>query len=259
LAESREYQTEGIVIKKIKLGEADRILTIFTSDYGKIEAVAKGVRRPRSKMAGHLELLTYSKLRLTRGRNLDTVIGTQTIDSLMALKNDLWLTTYGLYVSELINQFTADHVPNPSLFKLFLETLSRLGEANNSELTLRYFELHLFDNSGYRPQLQECVSCRAELKPEVNAFCSSSGGILCPACKFEHPDSFPISIDALKVLRLFQKSTFEVVQRLKASSELSQELKGVLGHYIRYILEREVKSGTWLDTLRDNVNQSQPG
>jgi DNA repair protein RecO (recombination protein O) len=77
LPESREYQTEAIIIKKIKLGEADRILTLYTSDYGKIEAVAKGVRRPKSKMAGHLELLTHSQLRLAHGRNLDTIIGTQ--------------------------------------------------------------------------------------------------------------------------------------------------------------------------------------
>jgi DNA repair protein RecO (recombination protein O) len=253
LAESREYQTEAIIIKKIKLGEADRILTLFTPDYGKIEAVAKGIRRPKSKMAGHLELLTYSQLRLARGRNLDTIIGTQTIDSLMTLKNDLWLTTYGLYASELINQFTADHAANSPLFGLFLETLHRLGEANNSELTLRYFEMQLFHQTGYRPQLQECVSCRAELKPETNAFCSSSGGILCPSCKYEHPDSFPISVDALKVLRLFQKTNFDVVQRLKINPELSRELKEVLGNYIRYILEREVKSGTWLDELRDNI------
>jgi DNA repair protein RecO (recombination protein O) len=253
LAESREYQTEAIIIKKIKLGEADRILTLFTPDYGKIEAVAKGIRRPKSKMAGHLELLTYSQIRLARGRNLDTIIGTQTIDSLMTLKNDLWLTTYGLYASELINQFTADHAVNSPLFGLFLETLRRLGEANNSELTLRYFETQLFDQTGYKPQLQECVSCRAELKPETNAFCSSSGGILCPACKYEHPDSIPISVDALKVLRLFQKTNFDVVQRLKISPELSRELKEVLGNYIRYILEREVKSGTWLDELRDNA------
>jgi DNA repair protein RecO (recombination protein O) len=166
------------------------------------------------------------------------------------------LTSYGLYASELINQFTVSHASNPPLFQLFLETLLRLSEAGNSELTLRYFELHLFDKSGYRPQLQECVSCRIELKPEINAFCSSSGGMICPNCRYEHPDSFSISVDALKVLRLFQRSSFDVVNRLKINPELSQELKGILGNYIRYLLEREVKSATWLDNLRDNINQS---
>jgi DNA repair protein RecO (recombination protein O) len=256
MPEPRDYQTPAIVIKKIKLGEADRILTLFTPDRGKIEAVAKGVRRPKSKMAGHLELLTHSQIRLARGRNLDTIIGSQTLDSFLSLKNDLWLTSLGLYAIELINQFTVEHVASRLLFQLLLETLQRLSQAENTELVLRYFEIHLLDLVGYRPQLQECVSCRIELQPVANFFCSSAGGILCPNCQYDHPSSFSISVDALKVVRLFQRGTFEVVSRLKISQQLSQELKAVLAIYIRYLLEREIKSATWMDALRDQVGRS---
>jgi DNA repair protein RecO (recombination protein O) len=256
MPEPRSYQTEAIITKKIKLGEADRILTLFTLDHGKIEAVAKGVRRPKSKMAGHLELLTHSLVRLARGRNLDTIIGSQTIDSFMNLKNDLFLTSYGLYASELVNQFMELHIENRSLFRLLLETLQRLSEAHNTDLVLRYYELHLLELVGYRPQLQECVSCRVELKPVVNAFCSSSGGILCPNCMYEHPSAFSVTVDALKVLRLLQRSNFDVASRLKISQELSQELKEALASYIRYLLEKEIKSAVWLDTLRDQLATS---
>src|SRR5512136_2985211 len=128
MSEPRYYQTEAVIIRKVKLGEADRILTLYTPDYGKIEAVAKGVRRPKSKMAGHLELLTYSQIRLARGRNLDTIIGSQTIDSFLPLKNDLWLTSFGLYSTELVNQFTVEHSANQRLFQLFLETLRQLSQ-----------------------------------------------------------------------------------------------------------------------------------
>lgn len=221
----------------------------------KLRPWQKGVRRPKSKMAGHLELLTYSQIRLAHGRNLDTIIGSQTIDSFMSLKNDLWLTSLGLYAAELVNQFTAEHITNSPLFQLLLETLQHLSQADNTESTLRYYELHLLDLVGYRPQLQECISCRMELQPVVNAFCSSAGGILCPNCGYEHPASFSISVDALKVLRLFQRSTFEAVSRLKISPELSQELKAAMASYIRYLLEREVKSATWMDTLRDRIGE----
>jgi DNA repair protein RecO (recombination protein O) len=258
MPESREYQTEAIVIKKIKLGEADRILTFYTPDSGKLEAVAKGVRRPKSKMAGHLELLTYSQIRLARGRNLDTIIGSQTIDSFMPLKNDLWLTSQGLYAAELVNQFTVAHIANPYLFNLFLETLGRLPETNSTELTLRYFELHLLEMVGYRPQLQACVACRTELRPVVNSLCPGAGGVLCPDCDLHQATSFPISVDALKVLRLFQRSEFAVVGRLKIGPELSQELKQDLASFIRHILDREVKSAAWLDTLRDQIGQTGP-
>jgi len=253
MPESREYATEAVIIRKIKLGEADRILTVYTPDNGKIEVVAKGVRKPKSKMAGHLELLTHSQLNLARGRNLDTVIGAQSITSFINLKNDLMLTSSGLYSAELINQFTVAHVASPPLFQLFLETLGRLAKAESPELTLRYFELHLLDISGYRPQLQECVVCRETLKPVENAFSPGAGGILCPNCKYEHPSAFLISVDALKVLRLFQRSPFEVVSRLKINPELGQELKIALSAYISYLLEREVKSATWLDALRDQL------
>jgi DNA repair protein RecO (recombination protein O) len=256
MPEPRNYQTEAVIIKKIKLGEADRILTLYTPDHGKIEAVAKGIRRPKSKLAGHLELLTYSEVRLARGRNLDTIIGSQTIDSFMPLKNDLWLTSCGLYTGELINQFTVEHMSNPRLFQLLLQTLQNLSRAINAELSLRYFELHLLELVGYRPQLQECVSCHTELKPVVNSFCSASGGILCPNCKYDQASIFSITVDALKVLRLFQRSQFEVVERLKISEELSRELKNTLGSYIRYILEREVKSATWLETMREQIGQA---
>lgn len=255
MPEPRSYQTEAIIIKKIKLGEADRILILYTPDRGKIEAVAKGVRRPKSKMAGHLELLTYSQVQLARGRNLDIVIGSQTTDSFMPLKNDLWLTSFGLYAAEVINQFTAEHIANPPLFQLLLEVLRRLSRAENTQLTLRYFELHVLELVGYRPQLQECISCRMELQPVENAFCPGAGGILCPTCKYEQPTAFSISVDALKVLRLFQRSNFEIVNRLKVSSELSQELKTVMFSYIRYLLEREVKSATWMNTLRDQIGE----
>jgi DNA repair protein RecO (recombination protein O) len=255
VAEPRDYQTEAIIISKIKLGEADRILTLCTPDYGKIQAVAKGVRRPKSKMAGHLELLTCSQVRLARGRNLETITGSQTIESFLPLRNDLWLTSCGLYAAELVKQFTTERVANPALFRLLLATLLRLSQAESPEMTLRYFELHLLDLAGYRPQLQECVACRTELKPEANAFCAGSGGILCPNCRLAQADSFDISVDALKVLRLFQRSEFEVVSRLKIYPGLAQELKIVLAIYIRYILEREIKSAAWLETLREQIEQ----
>ena len=251
----RTYQTEAIIIKKIKLGEADRILTFYTPHLGKIRAVAKGVRRPRSKMAGHLELLTHSLVSLARGRNLDTVTGSQTINSFLPLKSDLQLTSYALYSIELVEQFTADHIENYPLFQLLLETMHRLCQGNNNELVLRYFELHLLNLIGYRPQLQQCVSCQRLLEPTTNSFCSSAGGMLCPNCSQSQFSTYPLSVNALKVLRLLQNSDYNTARRLKIDSELSRELEAVMRDYLKYLLEREVKSITWLDTLREQTKE----
>jgi len=259
MSKPRNYQTEAIIIKKTKLGEADRILTLYTPHLGKIQAVAKGVRRPRSKMAGHLELLTHSLVSLARGRNLDTITGCQTINSFLPLKSDLWLTSCGLYALELINQFTADHIENHPLFQLLLDTMHHLCQAGDNELVLRYFELDLLNKVGYRPQLEQCVSCHSSLEPVTNSFCPSAGGTLCPSCSQNQPSTYPLSVNALKVLRLLQKSDYGIVGKLKINPELSHELKTVIGDYIKYLLEREVKSAAWLDTLREHIKKTAPG
>jgi DNA repair protein RecO (recombination protein O) len=256
MTKPRNYQTEAIIIKKTKLGEADRILTLYTPHLGKIQAVAKGVRRPRSKMSGHLELLTHSLVSLARGRNLDTITGSQTINSFLPIKSDLKLTSYALYAIELVNQFAAADVEDYPVFQLLLETMHRLSQGGDNELVLRYFELHLLNEVGYRPQLEQCVSCHAPLKDTTNSFCPGAGGMLCSTCRQRQPFSYPLSAEAQKVLRSLQNSDYDTISKLKISPKLAHQLEMVMRNYLIYLLEREVKSVAWLDTLRGQTKQA---
>ncbi len=258
MTKPRNYQTEAIIIKKTKLGEADSILTFYTPHLGKIQGFAKSLRKTKSKMAGHLELLTHSLVSLARGRNIDTITGAQTIDSFLPLKSDLELTSYALYATELVNQFTADNAEDYPLFELLLETLHRLCQVGNNEPVLRYFELHLLERAGYRPQLEQCVSCHAPLRAVTNSFCPSAGGMLCPKCRQSQPYSYPLSAEAQKGLQLLQNSDYDTASGLKISPELSRQLEMVMRNYLRYLLEREVKSAAWLDTLRGQTKQATP-
>ena len=253
MSRPRNYQTEAIIIKKTKLGEADRILTLYTPDRGKIQAVARGVRRPKSKMAGHLELLTHSQISLARGRNLDIITGSQTINSFLPLKNNLVLASYGLYIIELVNQFTPDQSEDEALFRLLLDTLKNLCASDNLDLLLRHFELKLLEMTGYRPQFRECVSCHQPLEPVINSFSAHAGGMLCPLCALKQPFSFEVSVNALKVLRFLQDNDYSAVSRLKINTTLARELENLTRHYLRYLLEREVKSVGWLDILREQL------
>jgi DNA repair protein RecO (recombination protein O) len=247
----RNFQTEVVILKKTKLGEADRILTFYTPDMGKTQGVAKGVRRPRSKMAGHLELLTHSRVQLARGRNLDTVTGSQTVNAFLPLKEDLWLSSCGLYVTELVNQFTPEHVANPGLFVLLVEALWNLCQpATDRQQALRHFELHLLDAVGYRPQLQECVNCHADLEAVENYFSPSGGGVLCPNCYGSAGVARPLSVNALKVMRFLQSHDFENANRLKIDAGLAREVETLLRGLIRYLLERDLRSVDWLDALK---------
>ena len=251
MPEPREYQTEAIVIRKTKLGEADSILTFYTPYLGKIQGFAKSLRKPRSKMAGHLELLTHSTVSFVRGHNIDTIVGAQTINAFLPIKNDLWLMSCGLYIAELVNQFTPEHQENNAVFQLTLETLKRLPEAETKEFLLRYFELHLLEAAGYRPQLRECVACHKQLEPVTNYFDPFAGGILCPECGGSRPFAYSLSVNAQKVLRLLQGYDYPAVDRLKIDEELSREIEFVISGYLKHLLEKEVKSAAWLDTLRE--------
>jgi len=251
MSKPRTYQTEAIIIRKVKFGEAHRVLTLYTPHLGKIRAVAKGISRSKSKLAGHLELLTYSMVSLARGRNLDTIIGSQTINTFLPLKSNLQLTSCALYAAELVDQFAEDQIENQPLFRLLLETMQRLCQHSDNELILRYFEMHLLSETGYRPQLNECVSCHAQLQAVINSFSSSAGGMLCPNCHPTQTLTRPISVNAQKVLRFLQSNDYDAVSDLKMNQQLSRELEGVIRGYLKYLLEREIKSAAWLDSCRN--------
>ena len=246
----RIYKTEAIILRKVNVGEADRILTFYTPNLGKLSAVARGVRRPRSKLGGHLELFTHSSLMLARGKNLDTVSQAETINSFLPLKEDLWRSGLALYVAELVLQFTAEHVESYQKWKLLLDTLHWLCRIQDGELALRFFELNLLAHLGYKPELYHCLGCNAALEPTANFFSAASGGVLCPQCQAKGPGARPLSVNALKVMRFLQQGDHTKASRLRLSAELSVELDGIMRQYIRYLLEREMKTVAWLDTLR---------
>jgi DNA repair protein RecO (recombination protein O) len=262
---SRNYQTRGIILKQTKLGEYDKIVTIFTQEFGKLKAVAKGACRPKSKLGGNVEPLTYSLMLLARGRNLDIITQSQTINGFLALKSDLWRMACGFYILELIDSFTVEGGENRPLFDLLLDVLKQLSDPGGNEALLRYFELHLLHHLGYRPQLRRCVVCDSPLKPAVNFFSPGKGGLVCPRCnseennRYEQIDaisfnpSIPFSVGALKVLRLWQSCDYVTARRVKIKPELSAELARILHEYIRYILQRELKSLTWLQELRNGI------
>ena len=246
----RTYKTTAIVLRQRKLGEADKILTLLTANHGKLDAVAKGVRRPTSKLAGHVEPLTYSTLLLAQGRELDIVTQAETLEPLTPLREDLERLGRGLYAAELVDRFSPDRQEAYPLFRLLLETLRRLATCDDLDLVLRYFEVQLLDELGYRPQLDRCVSCDAALEPTTNFWSAASGGVLCPACAADEPLARELSLGALKVLRLLQRGSFGDAARVRIAAALAQELERHLGEYIRYVLERDVRSAAFLDTLR---------
>ena len=248
MRQARVYQTEAIVLKRIKLGEADKILTLYSPTIGKFRAVAKGVRRPKSRLGGHVELLTRTSLLVAHGQNLDIVTQAQLIEPYLALRDHLPAAGLGMYLVELVDQFTEERLPNAPLYVLLAEALRRLAQPGDHELVARYFELHLLDYLGYRPRLRRCAQCQAVLEPVTNGFRSGAGGAVCPACFQSGDRRLPVSL--LKVLRAILSEGWDLVDRLRLTGEQHRDLMLLLRSYLVYLLEREPKSIHFLSRLQ---------
>jgi DNA repair protein RecO (recombination protein O) len=250
----RTFQTPATIIKKTKLGEADTIFTMYTPHLGKIQGIARSVRKTASRLAGHLELLTYSQVTLARGKNIDTIIGSQTIDSFLPIKNDLDLVSCGFYMLELVNQFTPEETPDPGLFDHLLTSLERLARGADRQTLLRYFEIRLLRHAGFHPELNKCVVCRKLLTENKPAFFSpGAGGLVCAACnQARRPHGYEITPSALRLLRLFQAGEWQDVSQLAAEDAFLREVERLVQNYMRFILEREIRSAAWLNTLEES-------
>ena len=178
----RSQRVEAVVLRHSDWGEADRMLTIFTRELGKLRVVAKGARRPRSRKAGHLEPFTRVALLLARGREIWIVTQAETLDAYLPVRDDLERTGYAAYVAELLDRFTYEEGENSSLYRLFVEALERVSTLEDPVPAIRYYEIRLLDLLGFRPELFHCVQCGNEIQPEAQYFSALLGGVVCPRC-----------------------------------------------------------------------------
>lgn len=245
----RLYRTEGIVLRRTDMGEADRLVTILSRDYGKLRLIAKGARKPSSRKSGHLELFSLTRLLVARGRTWDIITQAETIEPFLDLREDLLRTSYAYYLAELVDKFTAEEgLPSLPLFRLLLETTQRLTVSSHLPGEARYFELQLLDLAGYRPELHHCLNCR---RPVDQAFFSpSQGGVFGPECAGGHQGVKKLSPGALSKIRLLQGAKPQQLTGLELTPDEEKELEDILGRYISYLLEAKPKSLGFLRKIR---------
>jgi len=250
VAEQRLYRTEAIVLRHARSGEAGRVLTILTPGYGKLRVVVKGVLRPTSHMAGHLELFARSRLLLAHARGMDIITQAELVDSHPGLRDSLEKTTAAAYAAELVDRMTEEQHESRELYNLLAMTMAWIAAAPEPELPLRYLEMRMLDDSGYQPELQRCQACKRPLVPELNGFSPVAGGTLCSHCVGNYSDTRPLSLNALKVLRLLQADDLSPLRRVKLPPALHRELETLLRAYLVHVTEQQMRSVSFLETVR---------
>jgi DNA repair protein RecO (recombination protein O) len=198
-----------------------------------------------------LQPFTHVTLQLARGRDLLIVTQAETVNAFLGIGADLMKTGYASYAIELLDRFTYDDDGgHPSTFKLLVETLYRLEKESDAWVALRYYEMRLLDYVGFRPQLFECANCGREILPEDQFFSFSAGGVICPRCGQGLPNLNKISIDILKYLRHFQRSTYRDAYRANPSPEVKKEAEILMQGYFTYLLERQLNTPGFIKRVK---------
>ena len=229
------YKDEGIVLKTIKLGEADRIVTIFTRGNGKVRAVAKGIRKTKSRFGGRLEPFSHVSLMVYRGRNLDTITGADIITSYDDVRTDYSRLTSAAALVELVEKITPDRERASSIFSLLLSGLDALA-AGKGMTVVPAFLVKLLSLSGYHPQLTSCVGC-GEAVP-LGGFSPELGGAVCESCWREDRNALSMSAERIALLASLLRSDFGEVADSRATTEITHALRA----YAEYHLERPLRS-----------------
>lgn len=242
------YRTKAIVVGHRNLGEADKILTLFSPERGKIHTTARGVRRPRNRLVGGTQIFTYSNFLILEGKNLDNISQCEIIESFYKIRGTLDKMAYGLYFAELLRASTPMEDKNRKLFNFFLKTLYILQEWKDMEILSRVFEIKLLAIQGFSPELNRCTLCGSNDKDDLK-FSPSIGGIICKKCKTQG-QAIPISIETLFALRKMLVSTYEELNGLQLNQEVKKQLSSCLIHFIKEHFDRPFKTLDFIDDIR---------
>ncbi|MDQ2654464.1 MAG: DNA repair protein RecO [Chloroflexota bacterium] len=238
----RIYRCEAIVLSRSDFGEADRVITVYSRQHGKLRLVAKGARRPLSRLGPHLEYFCRSQLMLVKGRDLDVVTGAETVNAHLALRSDLDAYGHASHMVELVARLTEERQENAVVFDVLAGSLQLLAEGIDPYHVTRHFELALLNHLGYRPQLQQCIECREPLTQAPHPFMAELGGYLCERCQPRGGALRHISVDAQKYLRAVERGGLGAIVHLRLDPPLQGEIERLLSDYLRHISERDLSS-----------------
>jgi DNA repair protein RecO (recombination protein O) len=245
----RLYRSQGIIIKRVDVGEADRIVTILTPQ-GKIEATARGVRKTTSKLAGHLELLSVCQLQLARGRSRDVITQSVAVERFGRLQVSLLRMAAGYYVAELTDVLVGDEDAASPAFAALSETLHALSSAEQIDMIVHWYTLALCDAVGYRPQLVECAVCNTLLDTSAERWSHAQGGMLCPDCHRSDPQAQHISLPVFKLLRFVQREPLAHLGDVVQPAVVHAQVYQLMRQWIRRVHDRPLRAADFFDDVR---------
>ncbi len=264
-----QYNTTAIVLRRIAFGETDNILTLMSKDHGRLSAIAKGARKPISRLSGATDLLACSKFALATGRagSLQVVVQAEVVDAFPDLHKSVAKLAHAQYFIELMLVFTAEDDPHPELYQLLLRSLRLLEKADDPDTIGRWFEINMLALLGYAPDLTQCAVCHRAVPGEFDprdtfGLSSAQGMALCPyhTHPIDYPDHSALTVEALwflKEIEALPERASAVLAMRAPGQKAEDQARAALRRYIRFRADKELKSVVFLDSLRYTGGEDQ--
>lgn len=242
------YKTQGIVLNAQEFAEADRLITLLTPGHGKVKAVARGTRRPKSRLAGLLQPFAHLTLLLWQGRSLDGISQAEVRHDFRLLRQDLDLMAHASYACELAGELIREEDRSREAYTHLLTFLRLLERQRRPNLaTLYLYSFKMLSLGGWRPHIEACPSCQGSLTGEHLYFHAASGGFLCRNCAAGVEGGFWAPRRVLEGWRYFLRARWQDAARVRVPAELRASLGATLEAYLDHLLERRLKSLAFLD------------
>ncbi len=252
------YRTKGFIIKKEDKGEADQIFSVFTEDFGKLPILGKGIRKITSKLRPAADLFYFSEIEFIQGKAYKTLTDAILIDKFKNLKENLQRLNQALQIADSLDSLTGKEEKDDAVWQLLLSVFQRLNTPHQNkvfegewklEIIYYYFLWNLFSLLGFKPELFSCPICREKLLAETFYFVPKEGGVVCWRClkkiKKEIKETSPhaknfsvgISVDTVKILRIFLSKNWKILPRLKIIKAERKNLKEISELYLAFLKE----------------------
>lgn len=225
------YRTRGFVLHKKDLSEADQLLMLYTKEYGRLEVLAKGIRKVSSKLRSGIEIFYLSEIEFIQGKSYKTLTDAVLIDNFSNLRSSLEGLLISQKISQIIKSLINDQGQDEKVWKLISETFhimnGRAITPDRLSLIYHHFLWNFLSVLGYHPELYSCVACRKKMAPEDIYFNMEEGGTICPQCAGKTGSSLKVKPDIIKVLRILMKKDWNTSLKLKIDDYYKKLLKNI--------------------------------
>lgn len=240
-------QIDGIVLKTKDYGETHKLVTIYSGKYGKFQALAKGAKKPKSRMAAVTQPFIFARFFVYISSGLSTVQQGELMDSHRTIREDFVKTAYSAYIAELTDKLIENKDNDPYLFRQFQQTIQWVEREERAEIPIMMYELKLYKKAGFAPVLHQCINCSGKEAPYV--FSIVEGGLLCSRCRSMDPEAFEISPKMAKLLYVFSEVDLEQIGSIQMKPENVKKLQKILQAYYERYGGYFIKSRKFLDQL----------